>query len=652
MGAPQVKIQEIDLTNSVVGDSTSISAYAGRFYWGPLEQEVLVSDETALGAVFGKPKAKFASTNLEADSVAVSFMHIASYLAYSQGARISRVANTNDAVAINNAINAVSTLTVGDVATPILIKNVDDYKAKEDLGNLGASFVIAKYAGAMGNSIGVSAVFTSNQFASGEILNAEVFTLNKADSGKKTLGISTSSTQDLRDSFSVGDYVTFTYNTVEYTNIVTDVAEFKLTLQDVGAQMPTFPSASATGTVTAIKKAWKFNKLFTGAPSAGEFHLVVYDTDGAITGEAGTVLNKYAFLTNQFDSVTPDGNPSYYKTVINNQSEWIWVGGANISTQFTSLSVLAYNEALTGGRNGTTPNVDDYINAHDVFTDTELDIDFIICPPLMDSISNATLPNYLIQNIAEVRKDLVVYISPRKSDVVNAPKQEIKNIKSFRSELTATSYGFLDSGWKLMYDRYNNVDRWVPLCGDTAGTAARTDYERNPWWSHAGYNRGIIKNIIRLAWNPSAQISRDELYQVDVNSVFKTSGNGTVLFGDKTLLGKDSAFSRINVRRLFIALKKPIAKASKFMLFEFNDEITRSRFISIVEPYLREVKSLRGVTDYLIVCDTSNNTSQVIEENRFIGDIYVKANRSINEVGLRFINTPVGIEFQEIVGKF
>lgn len=652
LGSPGVETREIDLTTVVPASAPAVGGYAGRFNWGPIGQSVLVANEDMLGTLFGKPKAVFNSTLAETNSIATSFMTAASYLAYSNGLLVSRVANINDATAANNAINAVSTLTVGDTAVPLLVKNVDHYKSLESLGGLGSNFAIAKWAGKLGNSIGVSAVFTAEQFRSSEILPVETFTLNKDDSGSKTLGISNLSAEDLRDYFSAGDFVTFIYSGVVYTNKVTAVAEFELTLDDVGAQMPMFAAAATTGTVTDVAKAWKYSPLFNGAPGTNEFHVVVYDVDGSITGEVGSVLEKFDYLSNTLGATDPDGATAYYKTVLNDQSAYIWVGGVDLTSQFASLSVLAYNEALSGGRNGTTPTVDDYMDAYAVFDDIEINVDFIICPPLMDSISNTTLPSYLVQNLAEVRKDCVVYISPRYSDVVNVPKNELKNVKAFRADLPSSSYAFMDCNWKYMYDKYNNVYRWVPLSGDTAGTSARTHNENDAWWSNAGYNRGIIKNVARLAWNPSQTVVRDALYAVGVNPVLTVNGIGTVLFGDKTMLDRPSAFDRINVRWLFIVLRKSIARAAKYSLFEFNDEITRNRFVSMVEPYLREVKARRGLTDFLVVCDSTNNTAQVIDTNRFIGDIYLKPTRSINFITLNFINTPTGVDFQEVVGRF
>ena len=242
-------------------------------------------------------------------------------------------------------------------------------------------------------------------------------------------------------------------------------------------------------------------------------------------------------------------------------------------------------------------------------------------------------------------------ISPDRNDVVNNPNDEVEDIVEFRNSLGSSSYGILDSGYKYQYDRYNDVFRWVPLNGDVAGTMVRTDLQRDPWYSPAGFNRGQIKNIVKLSWNPK-QADRDVLYRNGVNPVTNFKNNGIILFGDKTLLAKPSAFDRINVRRLFIVLEKAISTAAKFTLFEFNDEFTRAQFVALVEPFLRTVKGRRGITDFKVVCDETNNTGEIIDRNEFVGDIYIKPARSINFIRLNFIAVRTGVEFEEVVGKF
>jgi phage tail sheath protein FI len=248
--------------------------------------------------------------------------------------------------------------------------------------------------------------------------------------------------------------------------------------------------------------------------------------------------------------------------------------------------------------------------------------------------------------------DCVAFLSPPQSAVVNQAGNESANIITWLGSLArSTSYAVVDSGWKYMYDKYNQTYRWIPLNGDIAGLCVYTDSVRDPWYSPAGFNRGAIKNVVRLAWNPSKTF-RDVLYSNGVNPVVTFPGNGTVLFGDKTLQAKPSAFDRINVRRLFIVLEKAISLAAKYSLFEFNDDFTRAQFVAMVTPFLREVQGRRGITDFQVVCDTTNNTGQVIDSNQFVGDIYIKPARSINFIQLNFVAVATGVDFSTIIGKF
>jgi phage tail sheath protein FI len=258
---------------------------------------------------------------------------------------------------------------------------------------------------------------------------------------------------------------------------------------------------------------------------------------------------------------------------------------------------------------------------------------------------------HLINQIAEVRQDCIVLLSPPEDTVVNNAGSEAADIINHRENLPSSSYAVLDSGWKYQYDKYNDLTRWIPLNGDTAGLCARTDYEADAWFSPAGFNRGNIKNIIKLAFSPN-QPERDVLYARGINPVVRFPGLGTVLYGDKTLLTKPSAFDRINVRRLFNILKKAIRRAAQFTLFEFNDFATRNQFRNLVEPFLRDIQGRRGITDFRVVCDESNNTPEVIDSNRFIGDIYIKPARSINFITLNFIAVRTGVGFSEVVGQF
>lgn len=322
--------------------------------------------------------------------------------------------------------------------------------------------------------------------------------------------------------------------------------------------------------------------------------------------------------------------------------------GASSGVLGVATTVQAPTNALAGGvdDNGNITN-SEKITAYNLFLNAdEVDISL-----LLGVDADTALANHLIGSIAEVRKDAVVFLSPERADVVNNSGSEHTDTIAFRNTLTSTSYAFMDSNWKYQFDRYNSINRWLPLNGDIAGLAVRTDRQRDPWFSPAGPNRGLIKNVIRLAWNPRRAF-RDELYKNGINPVVSFPGEGPQLFGDKTLLAKPSAFDRINVRRLFIVLEKAIATAARFILFEFNDQITRAQFRNLVEPFLRDVQGRRGIQDFRVVADSTNNTPTVIDSNRFVGDIYIKPNRVINFIQLNFIATPTGVQFEEIVGRF
>ena len=388
-----------------------------------------------------------------------------------------------------------------------------------------------------------------------------------------------------------------------------------------------------------------------------ELHVAVIDDTGFITGLAGTILETFAHVSKAVDAKNDDGSSNYYANVIYNKSKWIYLashldagwGVQAINHNFGTASVN-HNHALSGGLD-VVPTQANYVSSWDLFGSTEqVDVSLLLAGAGSNVGDNITVPQYVAQ-IADGRKDCVAFISPDFDSAVNMPSSDA--VVTYRQTLTGidSSYAVMDSGWKYQFDKYNNVYRYVPLNGDVAGLCVYTDNVRDPWWSPAGLNRGQIKNIVKLSWNPT-KTDRDVLYSAGVNPVVSFPGEGTVLFGDKTMLSKPSAFDRINVRRLFIVLEKAIAVAAKFSLFEFNDEFTRAQFVALVEPFLRDVKGRRGVYDYRVVCDTTNNTPQVIDSNQFVGDIYIKPARSINFIQLNFVAVRTGVDFSEIVGKF
>jgi len=398
-----------------------------------------------------------------------------------------------------------------------------------------------------------------------------------------------------------------------------------------------------------------------------EVHIMVIDVDGQWTGTAGSVLEKFTGLSKASDAKKPDGSNNYYAAVINSQSKYLWwmdhptaieatgvawgaaitsVTSSGATTEYKSLSA-ALNVTLAGGADDYAPSSGNIQTAYSIFANDELyDISLV-----MAGKATTTDATYIINNIAEVRKDCVAFISPQDvsdgSIVIGSTSTEIAKLTAYRDALPSSSYAVLDSGYKYQYDRYNDKFRYIPLNGDIAGLCARTDYTTDPWFSPGGLNRGQIKNVVKLAVN-AGKTQRDTLYKKGINPVVTFPGEGTVLFGDKTLLAAPSAFDRINVRRLFIVLEKAIATAAKFQLFEFNDGFTRAQFRNLIEPFLRDVQGRRGVTDFRVKCDDTNNTGEVIDRNEFVAEIFVKPNRSINFITLTFVASRSSVNFNEI----
>jgi hypothetical protein len=463
--------------------------------------------------------------------------------------------------------------------------------------------------------------------------------------------------------FSIGDIINFG-ETGGYEYRVTAISNQTITFVRHPSGVGGLHTAVANG--SSVRRRWQYYDQVSAAPgtspyvsdrggSGDELHVVVVDEDGGITGKAGEILEVYDSLSKASDAKTPQGDTNYYPDVIYNQSQYIyWMdhisGGTNwgsAALNLTFTSVTSVNNApLSGGSDGSAVSTAQLKTAYEKFEDAEtVDVNLIIAGK-----GDATHIDNLI-TIAENRKDAVVFCSPERSDVVNVTSSvtQTSNVKGFFDGIRSSSYVVFDSGYKYTYDKYNDVFRFVPLNGDVAGLAARTDLTNDSWFSPAGLNRGVLRGVVKLAYNPT-KAERDELYRARINPVVTFPGQGTILFGDKTGLTAPSAFDRINVRRLFITLEKAISTASKFQLFEFNDEFTRAQFRNIVEPFLRDVQGRRGITDFLVVCDDSNNTAEVIDRNEFKADIFVKPARSINFITLQFVATRTGVAFNEVVG--
>ena len=413
----------------------------------------------------------------------------------------------------------------------------------------------------------------------------------------------------------------------------------------------------------ATWKTWVESAPGTSAGAAAvggsndEIHIVVTDETGELTGTAGTVLETFGFLSQANDVKSSDGTSLYYKDHINAKSEWIRIGNhpsalsdageSAVGNAFTVVAVA--NASLSGGVDGNTLTLGETTGMYAKFADAET-VDVSLVFQANSSLSagdNITLSNY-ITALCAARKDAVGFVSPERAATANAAAPAT-TVATWRTGCTSTSYGFGDSSSLYVYDKYNDVYRWIAAAGSMAGLAANADLVADAWFSPAGFTRGNVRNVTKLAWNPN-QAERDTLYKSGVNPIVTFPGQGTVLFGDKTLQNKPSAFDRINVRRLFIVLEKAVSTASKASLFEFNDEFTRAQFRNMVEPFLRDVQGRRGITDFKVVCDGTNNTGNIIDANKFVADIYVKPARSINFITLNFIATRTGVEFSEIAG--
>lgn len=580
----------------------------------------------------------------------------------------------------------------------LVIKNEDHYEeraANGDTYDLAALYV-AKYPGEYGNSLRVSVCDTAAQFSSTSNLNpnASFSSSNsfvRANVGSNSVlvqispantesaaddGIANAYADTVRSLLSNGDIVELGntkigYQYVKVTSVGTlsntgNIYSFSLTMDDEF-------KLAANIEIGNMVRYWEYFNSVDTAPGQSDYvlqngntsandelHVVVTDEGGKFTGSPGAVLEVHRNLSRATDAKGPEGGTIYYKDVINQQSEYIWWTNDRTTAASNTASFVASASAsvpldmrMVGGADGPNelevPFATVALSYDKYKSDEDIEDLSLILQGKARGIgaSNYTqLGNYLIDNITEHRKDCVAFISPDRADVVNNIGDEAEDIVAFRNNLRSTSYAVLDSGYKYMYDKYNDLYRWVPLNGDIAGLCVRTDLTNDAWWSPAGFNRGSIKNVLRLAWNPR-QADRDTLYKSGCNPVISTKGEGVVLYGDKTLLSKPSAFDRINVRRLFIVLKKAIKKAARYTLFEFNDDFTRATFRNLINPYLRDVKGRRGITDFLVVCDTRNNTAEVINNNEFVADIYIRPNYSINFITLNFVAVKNGVSFQE-----
>jgi len=685
--SPGVNVSEVDLTTVIPAVSTSVGAVAGVFRWGPVGKRTLVSSEIDLVSRFGKP------TNYNSET----FFTAANFLSYGNALYVVRAANTTDYS--NGVISAVANTGSVTNAQVFVVKNDDVYESVNTAVDTDVLY-IARYPGELGNSLKISVCDSINAYSkSVDIQNGNAnleFGFIEAVVGSNTItfGVANSATGTLAEAntrmvavlaeLTVGDVVEVGNNSIgkQYLKITslpasigTNSSFANSTYRYFTANVDSVYQLSTDYDSNTFSRYWEYFNNVDGAPGVSTFqssqgnsaavdeiHVVVADEDGKITGVSGTVLEVYAGLSRSTDAKTSDGSTNYYKTVVNDNSKYVWwandrsTAPSNTALNVASVDTKPITISFQLGQDGDGEDVvaiGTILAGYDSFTSAEeVDISLVMTGKSRGGANSAQIANYLVDNIAEVRKDCVVFASPDKSDVVNnSAADEAQDIVDFRNGARASSYLVIDSGYKYQYDKYNDIFRWVPLNGDIAGLCVRTDSTRDPWFSPAGFNRGQIKNLVKLAFNPD-KAERDLLYKNDVNPVVTFPGQGTVLFGDKTALGKPSAFDRINVRRLFITLEKAISTAARSSLFEFNDEFTRAQFVALVEPFLRDVQGRRGILDYRVVCDETNNTGDVIDRNEFVGDIYVKPAKAINFIQLNFVAVRTGVAFEEVVGRF
>ena len=681
--SPGVVAREYDLTTIVPSVSTTIGATAGVFNWGPVDELVLVDTEATLVERFGKP------TNRNAET----WFTAANFLAYADKLYVSRAANTTDSSNGTLTAYANTGAITANVHLASTVKNRDDFETKTISSDI---LYLAKCPGALGNSLRVSACDTAAGYSSNVTINSvnvnasvefgvgsSQATFVFTPTGNNTVSVANTLATDVIAALTEGDYL-----------IVGNTAIGEQSLKiDVLPAAPVSNSTTASFTVSfaspyrlrantivtsTINRKWEFSNLVSSAPGTSDFvkafgntsakdelHVVVVDDGGKFSGVPGTVLEVYKDVSRATDAVTENNTSIYYKDIINKKSPYIWIANdrtgaisntaANVLTATAPSTHAVTTIRLINGKDGdseSSTNLAPLYAAWEKYASSdEIEIDLLLVGKSVGGIEGEQLGNWIVDNISETRQDCVPFISLPYDVVINNKGRESADALAFESLTRDTSFRFLDSGYKYQEDRYNGVYRWVPLNGDIAGLAARTDVNRDSWWSFAGLNRGQIKNCIKLAWNPNKS-ERDIIYPKGINPVVTFQGEGTFLYGDRTGLSKSSAFDRINVRRLFITLERAIKRAAKYSLFEFNDTFTRAQFKNMVVPFLKDVQGRRGITDFVLICDESNNTAQVIDRNEFVASIYIKPARSINFIDLSFVAVGTGVSFNSVIGKF
>ena len=654
--SPGVLVTEKDLTNIVPAVSTSSGGIVLTAAKGPIDEITTISSEVELVDNFGKPNA----SNFE------EWFCAANFLGYGNNLKIVRP--------ITGVVNACVS------GTAIIIKNTTDYTDNYNTGQAAVGSWAAREAGTLGNSLQVSMCTNSTAFGP-HAMSGNLVADAAAAIGDTTITVDDGSLMQVGDILEFGDTSVYTSTPSGFFYKITGISTHVLTIARFNPQTGATETGGLRHAVVdnaVIRRHWEYYFNFANAPtttddvsdaggSLDELHIAVVDEDGEITGTTETILETFEGLSQASDAKTATGASNYYRDVLYSQSKYIYwmdhettlanAGSAKKGQTFDQQGTNAFTvfkASLASGTNDYTVTNAEIATAYEKFDDAEnVDLSLLLCGPSQTGAdATGDTKATAVMDIATSRKDCVAFISPARADVVGVTNaiSQTANVKSFAEGLPSTSYATIDSGYKYMFDKYNDVYRYVPLNGDIAGLCARTDSVADAWFSPGGFNRGQVRGAIKLAFNPN-QTQRDDLYKARVNSVVAFPGQGTVLFGDKTAQSKPSAFDRINVRRLFIVLEKAIATAAKFQLFEFNDEFTRAQFRNLVEPFLRDIQGRRGITDFSVVCDDTNNTGDVIDRNEFRADIFVKPARSINFIQLNFVATRSGVAFSEVAGS-
>jgi phage tail sheath protein FI len=703
--SPGVNVTEFDLTTIVPAVGTTQGAIAGIFSWGPVGEAIQINSESTLVSTFGSPN----QNNFQ------TWFTAANFLSYGNQLFVVRAANTTSGDA-NAALNAIAN--TGPVANVALCVVTNEAQFENVVSFDTNAMFIAKWPGGLGNSLLVSVcdsvnAYTSNVFLPNAVSSNAVVTTASINTGSNAVSLVmvgangtqiTAAVNTLISNFSVGDYIVLGNTSVgtQYSQIatisapvLTTNATSNISTVSVGLTSKYIVStdfsinSSAAANTNFITRFWEFQNVIGVPPQQTPYmatktsnasiidgmHVVIQDENGDFSGVPGTILETYTNLSRATDALTVGGVTNFWKTVLNQNSQYAWgvndrpdhAANSAISTSLLSSSdsfplTIAFNSGQdgVGESNASLATI---TNGYLKFQSTEdIDVSLILqgrpiggATVALDGsgmqINNFLLSEWLIQNIAQFRLDCVVFITPDDAVITNNYNNEAVALINWRNILSSTSYALIDSGYKYQYDRYNDVYRWVPTNGDIAGLCVRNDSIGYPWDSPAGFNRGQINNVVKMRFNPALS-DRNLLYPNGIDPVVTFPAQGTILYGDKTMLSQPSAFDRINVRRLFITIEKAISIAAKYTLFQLNDAFTRAAFVNMVTPYLAGIKALDGIFDFEVVCDTTNNTAQVIDSNQFVADIYVKPSRSINFIQLNFVAVPTGVAFAEVVGNF